>query len=157
MIVFPSGCSQNSPAGRGGKRRGSATVEFAAIAPLFVFLTLGMIEISRGILVKQTLSDAARRAARTGAQPGTSTAAIVKDVNDILTDNQIDPTAATVTVLVNGQANDALTARQNDQISVKVAIPVSKVMWLTAIFLTAPSIESETVYMMRYDSGQGTP
>src|SRR5436190_1486749 len=86
---------------RGGLRRGTATVEFALIAPLFVFLILGTFEVSRGIAVKQALSDASRRACRTGAQPGTTSAKIISDVNDILADNQINSAYATITILVN--------------------------------------------------------
>ena len=76
------------------QRRGAAVVEFAIIAPLFVAFIVGAFEVSRGIWAKQTLSDAARRACRTGSQPNTSNATIIKDVNDILTDNNIDSTAA---------------------------------------------------------------
>ena len=136
------------PTGRG--RRAAATVEFALIAPLFIFLIIGAIEVSRGILVKQALSDAARRACHTGTQPGTSNATIIKDVNDMLTDNKIDSTSATITILVNDVQVDASTAKQDDKLSVKVAVPVSKVMLLTAIFLRQSQIESETVVMMRY-------
>jgi Flp pilus assembly protein TadG len=130
-------------------RRGAAVVEFAVIASLFVFLILGALEISRGLMVKQTLSDAARLACRTGSQPQTSTATITKDVTDMLTDNKLDPNYATIIVLVNDQPVDASTAVQNDKISVKVTVPVSKVMWVTAIFLSGQSVESETVVMMR--------
>jgi Flp pilus assembly protein TadG len=130
-------------------RRGAAVVEFAVIATLFIFLILGALEVSRGLMVKQTLSDTARLACRTGSQPQTSTATITKDVTDLLNDNKIDPTYATITVLVNDQPVDASTAKQNDKISVKVAVPVSKVMWVTAIFLSGQSVESETVVMMR--------
>jgi Flp pilus assembly protein TadG len=154
MMIATSATSAQRRAHAGILRRASATTEFAVIAPLFVFLTLGMIEISRGIMVKETLSDAARRACRTGSLPGTSSATITSDVNDILTDNGIAATSATVTVLVNGNAVDATTARQNDQISVKVSVPVSSVLWVSAIFLKSTQIESETVYMMRYDSAQ---
>jgi Flp pilus assembly protein TadG len=132
-------------------RRATATAEFAIIVPFFASVLLGTFELSRGLWAKEILSDAARRACRTGSLPGTSSATIISDVNNILTDNKLDPSSATITVLVNGQAVDASTAQQNDKISVKVAYPVSKIMIVTAVFLKSSMVESETVVMMRYD------
>jgi Flp pilus assembly protein TadG len=135
----------------GGSRRGAAVAEFAVIAPIFVAMLMGSFEISRGIWAKEILSDAARRACRTGVQPGTSNATIITDVNNILTDNKIDATKATITILVNDLAVDASTAVQNDKVSVKVAIPVSATRVATSMFLSNTNIESETVVMMRYN------
>jgi Flp pilus assembly protein TadG len=131
-------------------RRGAAVAEFAVIAPIFVALLIGSFEMSRGLWAKEILSDSARRACRTGVQPGTSNATIISDVNNTLTDNKIDATKATITILVNDQAVDASTAMQNDKVSVKVAIPVSATRLAAAMFLTNTTIESETVVMMRY-------
>jgi Flp pilus assembly protein TadG len=146
-VQEPSRTSLQRPA----ERRGAACVEFGVAAVLLFALLLGMLELGRGIMVKQALTDAARRSCRMGAQPGTSTATITQEVNKVLTLNNLDPKAATVTVLVNDQAVDASTAVQNDKVSVKVSMPVSKFLWVTAIFLTTAEVESETVIMMRYD------
>jgi Flp pilus assembly protein TadG len=125
--------------------------EFAILAPFFVALIVGAFELSRGLWTKEILSDAARRACRTGSQPNASNATIISDVNNILTDNNIDATKATITILVNDQAVDASTAQQNDKISVKVAIPTSATKIVTAVYLTSGTITSETVVMMRYN------
>jgi Flp pilus assembly protein TadG len=153
MLWTPPRSSPSAPRRKAPdwSRRGAAVAEFAILAPIFVGLLLGAFELSRGMWAKEILSDAARRACRTGAQPGTSNATIINDVNNILTDNKIDATKATITILVNDQAVDASTAQQNDKISVKVAIPVSATKTVTAMFLSSTSIESETVVMMRYD------
>jgi Flp pilus assembly protein TadG len=139
--------------GRGASlhRRGAAAAEFAVIAILFVTLCTGAFEISRGIWAKEVLSDAARRAARTASMPGTSNTSIISDINNILTDNNLDSTKATITILVNDVVADASTAVQNDKISVKVAIPVSAIKTFTSAYLKTSSIESATVVMMRYD------
>jgi len=133
-------------------RRGGAAAEFAIIAPVFVAFIVGAFELSRGLWAKEILSDAARRGARIGATPGASNATITTDVNNTLTDNSLTSASATITILVNGNAVDASTAKQNDQISVKVAYPVSKVMIVTQVFLKSANIESETVVMMRYNN-----
>jgi Flp pilus assembly protein TadG len=131
------------------ERSGLAVVEFAIIAPILVFLVIGVLETARGLMVREVLSDAARRACRTGILPGTDNAAITNDVNSILADNNIKSTDATITIQVNGNDADARTAVVRDRISVRVTIPVSRIAWITPLFLPGSSIESETVVMMR--------
>lgn len=130
-------------------RKGMAVVELAIIVPVLVFLTLGMIEVARGLMVKETLSNAARKGCRTGILPSGTTSSITADVNQVLSDNNIKTSYATVTVMVNGQVADAGTAVQHDKISVKVSVPVSKVAWITPLFLPGSDIESDTIVMMR--------
>ena len=130
-------------------RRGLAVVEFALVAPVFVFLSIGLIEMARGMMVKEVLTDAARKGARTGILPYTANAAIRNDVNNVLNSNDIPAAYATVTIQVNDKTVDAATALQNDKISVKVSIPVSKVAWIAPLFLPGSTIESETMVMMR--------
>jgi Flp pilus assembly protein TadG len=148
-------CRNGPPADKLGhvprtrRRSGAAAVEFALLAPLVAVIVVGMIETSRGLMVKGILSDAARKGCRTGIQPATTNAAITADVNDILTNNQINSADATITILVNGAQVDASTAQQNDQISVKVSIPADKISWGVSLFLGGGKIESETVVMMR--------
>ena len=46
--------------------RGQAIVEFALIAPIFLLLTMGVVDLGRGVLYNNMLSDAAREGARVG-------------------------------------------------------------------------------------------
>jgi Flp pilus assembly protein TadG len=126
-----------------------AVVEFALLAPLLVSLVLGMFELARGLMVKEMLSDAAQKGCRTGVLPGKTNSDITSDVNNILADNGIASTDVTTTIQVNGRTADLSTANPNDKISVKVAIPVAKVYWVGTVFLSAQSVESETVVMLR--------
>jgi hypothetical protein len=100
-------------------------------------------------MVRQVLTDAVRKGCRNGALPGHANSDITKDVNDILSDNSVPTSAATITILVNGAAVDASTAVVNDRISVKVAVPFNKVAWTPLFFFTNTSVESETLVMMR--------
>jgi Flp pilus assembly protein TadG len=131
------------------KRPGVAAIELAMLAPLVAMLVLGTFELSRGLLVKQVLSDAVRKGCRTGIQPSTANAAIIADVNNILSDNNISSSGATITIKVNGVVVDASTAKQGDQISVKVSIPISQVFWAGTVYLSGSTIDSETIVMMR--------
>jgi Flp pilus assembly protein TadG len=128
-------------------RRGVSAVEFACVAPFLATLVLGMMEIGRGLMVKEILSDAAQKGCRTAALPGKSNTDVQNDVANIMSDNKV--TGFTVTILVNGAAADVSTANRFDQISVKVGVPVSQVFWTTTFFLTTQMVESETVVMMR--------
>src|SRR5204863_7679758 len=116
-------------AGKLDYRYGAATVECAIILPVIVALLLGAMEFSRAIMVKEILQDAVRKACRTGIQPGKDNAAITADVRSILSDNKIDGTSATITIMVNGVVVDASTAKTRDQVSVKVTVPMSECCW----------------------------
>jgi Flp pilus assembly protein TadG len=132
-----------------GKRSGAAAVEFALAAPVILFMIAGALEFSRAIMVKEILHDAARKSCRTAIRIDRDNTAVTTDINDILNDNKIDATQATITILVNGVAADVKTAKKNDQVSVKVSIPFSQVYWTTTIFLSGATVESETVVMWK--------
>jgi Flp pilus assembly protein TadG len=141
---------KNSGRRMASRRRGAAAVEFAVMAPLLALFIVGLCEVSRALAVKSVLTDAARHACRTAIRPATNNAAIIADVNKVLSDNHISTTAATVTILVNGQAVDAGTAKANDEISVKVSIPFGQTSWTASFFFIASqTVESETLAMLR--------
>ena len=132
------------------RRRAVAAVEFALVAPLFGLLVTGMFEISQALIVRTVLADAARAGCQAGTYPLRDNSYITHDVNDVLTINKINSSAATNTVQVNGQPGDVKNAKKNDKISVKVSIPFSQVAWTTSfLFMGKQSIESSTVIMLR--------
>jgi Flp pilus assembly protein TadG len=128
-------------------RRAAAAVEFAVLLPFLAALLLGMFEVSRVLLVKETLSNAAQQACRTGSHPGTSSSQVTADVDAVMTAAGFS--GYTVTILVNDVVADVSTAQRYDKVSVKVAIPVSQVFWVSTIFFSGTTVESETVVMMR--------
>jgi Flp pilus assembly protein TadG len=128
-------------------RRAAVAVEFAIVLPFLMLLVLGMFEISRGIIVKEFLSDASQKGCRTGALPGKTNTDILIDVADIMKDS--NTTGYSVTVLINGVAGDVTDAKRFDQVSVRVSVPTSQVFWMTTFILTASTVESEAVVMMR--------
>jgi Flp pilus assembly protein TadG len=134
---------------RATSRRGVAAVEFAVLAPFMAILILGSFELARGIMVKQTLNDAARRGCRTGIQPSKANSDVTSDVNNILTDNSLATNSATITVQVNGVMANCNTAKQNDKVTVKVSIPTSSTYWVSTFFLKSSSIESDSVTMLK--------
>jgi Flp pilus assembly protein TadG len=137
------------PAGvaRRPHRSAAATVELALVMPFLAALVLGMMEIGHGMMVKESLSDAAQKACRTGAQPGKTTAQAQAEVDNIMRDLGVN--WYFTTILLNGTNADIQNAKHNDQISVQVSVPVSQVFWTTTYFLPAQDIESEVVVMLR--------
>jgi len=151
------------------RRWGIAATELAMVAPLLGTIFVGMMELSRGVSVKEMLSNAARKGCRTGIQRNTSSTDIFNDCVNIMRDNGFDSTAfnpplpvnpdpsktyvGSVTITVtdpNGTTlTDALGAPQGSQVTVQVSIPISSVMWVTSFFLTQRQLESETMVMMK--------
>jgi Flp pilus assembly protein TadG len=121
------------------QRRGIACVEFAVVLPLLFFVVLGVCELSRAVMVKEILSDAARNGCRAGIVPGATNEAITAKINTVLTNSRLSTADATINISVNGPA-----------LSVKVSIPYAKVAWTgTFFYMSAQSIESEKIVMMR--------
>jgi Flp pilus assembly protein TadG len=135
--------------GKVPRRRGVAAVEFAVIAILLVFLVLGLIEVSRGLMVNQVLSDAARSGCRVGCQSGKTNQDILDEVKLVLEDNNIPYDAKNVSILVMDKAGDVKNARRGDRVSVTVSVPVNKIYWTSAVFLSDKTTLTETIVMMR--------
>ncbi len=131
------------------RRRASVLLEFAFVIPILATLGIGILEVARAVMVRQILSDAARKGCRTAVLPSGTTATATQDAKDVLTLNNISSTSATVTILVNGVSADASTAKMNDQVSVKVSIPFAAVSWTSPIFLKNNNVESVTLVMLR--------
>jgi Flp pilus assembly protein TadG len=154
---------------RSSLRRAIAAVEMAALAPLLGTIIVGMIELSRGVMCKETLSNAARKACRTTIQRDKSSTDGFNDALNIMqVDNGYDSTqfnpqnpsgtttgtiVGNVTITVNDPAgnslSDALNAPSGSTVSFQVGIPASSVNWVTSFFLQDQMIESETVVMMK--------
>jgi Flp pilus assembly protein TadG len=97
------------------KRRGTAAVEFAVVAPVLFLLMLGMIEIGRGVMVAQSLTSAARCACRKAIVDGSTSTTVTDAVATALAGTGISvynvvvspanpssaATGATVTVTIN--------------------------------------------------------
>jgi Flp pilus assembly protein TadG len=61
---------------RRGERRGQAMVEFAFVLPVFIMLTIGVVDFSRAVLAYNTVAFLARDGARYGVAPAHGTSAI---------------------------------------------------------------------------------
>ncbi|HEY2250279.1 MAG TPA: TadE family protein, partial [Planctomycetaceae bacterium] len=79
------------------RRRGAATVEFAIVAPIFLIMITGVIELGRAIVVQQLLTNASREGARVGGyDTTTSTSTVTTSVNSYLSNVGISGATTTV-------------------------------------------------------------
>jgi len=145
----------------GTKRLGSAVAEFAILSPFLAMVILGMFELGRAMMVKNQLSDAARKACRTGIKRDKGNTDINSEVTNIMnvddgyTTAQFNPpTVGAINITVTGPNGitlaDSLDAPSGSVVSVQVQIPVSSTTWVPPLFLGSGStLESETVVMMK--------
>lgn len=132
------------------ERCGAAVVEFAIVAPILVFLFLGMIELTRAVQVKNVLNDSVRSSARLAIQPAKTSANVTSEAKAILAEAGMSTTNATVTIKVNDVAvTEVKNAKAGDKIAVSVSVPAADVGWLSSVFLAQSTIHSETIVMMR--------
>ncbi len=114
-------------------RRGAAAVEFAIIAPVFFLLILGMIEIGRGVMVQQIITNASREGARLAVLPGTTSQEVEDRVISILEETLKSGgpiPGATVEILgENGSAINPQDAAYGEVIKVEVSVPWSSISW----------------------------
>jgi Flp pilus assembly protein TadG len=140
-------------------RGGVAAVEMAFVVPILGLIMVGMFELSRGVMVKQILTGAARKGCRTGIIHQYGNSDIINDATNVMRDNNFNstlfnpPTIGSITITVtdpNGNTlSDALDATPGSMVTVRVAIPVSSFKWVSMYFLTDTMFESDSVVMMK--------
>lgn len=120
-------------------RRGAAAVEFAIIAPVFFMLVIGFIELGRGLMVQQVLTNASRVGAREAVSLHTSTS----EVQTVATDYAEGISVPGVTVTVTPDPSD-VPAGEN--VTVTVSIPYADVSWVPAPwFMTNTTLSANSV------------
>ncbi len=140
-------------------RSAIAAVEMAFIAPILALIALGMFELSRGVMVRQILTGAARKGCRTGIIHQYGNSNIISDATNVMQDNGFDttsfnpPTIGSINITVTDPSGnvlpDALDATPGSTVSVQVVVPTSSVNWVSSYFMTNSMVESDTVVMMK--------
>ncbi len=124
-------------------RRGAAIVEFAFCVPVFLTLVVGMVELSRAIVVLQVLTNASREGARIASYDTTTTTGpITSAVNNYLSSEGI---SGATTVVSPSPASLA----DGQSISVTVSISYDSVSWLPSSFYLGGQTLQATTSMCR--------
>ena len=133
-------------------RRGAATVEMAVILPVFVTIMLGMIEVGRGLMVGQLMTNAAREGARLAVINGTTNSDVSTQVKTFMQGAanvaQAD-TTVNITISNTAAAGQLTGATTGDLVTVTVTIPFSKVSYLPANYLANVTLSGSSA--MRHE------
>jgi Flp pilus assembly protein TadG len=104
-------------------RRGAAAVEFAIVAPVFILLVIGIIEIGRALMVQQVLINASRVGAREAVLVGATTSAVKSAVQDYASGVAVPNVSVSVTP-------DPTAAKSGDTMTVTTSVNYNNVSWL---------------------------
>jgi len=124
------------------KRLGVAAVEFAIVAPLFFMLILGCIELGRGLMVQQILTNASRVGAREAITPNSAESSVVQAAQDFASGASVSNVTVTVTP-------SPATARAGDLMMVTASVDFVDVTWIPAPWFMGGTNLSATSVMRR--------
>lgn len=124
------------------RRRAAALVEMAMVLPIFVTVTLGIVEFGRAMMVAQLVTNAAREGARIGSLDGTTNTEVTQAVTEFLqSSTSVSPGDITVAITVTAAPgnpnpnNQVENASFRDAVNVQVQIPFNKVSFLDGDYL----------------------
>jgi Flp pilus assembly protein TadG len=121
------------------RRRGTATVEFAALAPLILTMILGGIELGRCVMVKHVLEEAARAGCRVVTlHEGTKQDAIA--IVDLAMQSA-GISGYTITFTPDPPTSQA----QLTPVKVTVSVPHSQIAWLTPKYLAGSTLSGDCI------------
>jgi Flp pilus assembly protein TadG len=153
------------------RRPAAAAVEFAVILPVLLLLLLGIWEVGRIIHVEIILHNAARDAARVGAQAHTinATGADTQihystgspNIEDTVRDYLIAAGITDLTGLVvefqyveptpSGTNDDPYLGVKNQRFRVRVTIPYDNVRWTTLTLINPSTLTAEVYWQCLVD------
>lgn len=123
-------------------RRGVATVETALVLPVFLTVSLGIIEYGRAMMAANLITNAAREGARIGGIEGSTNSDVTTAVKDLLNKTLgVKTSDVTVNITVTPAAgnpdpqNQCANAKIRDVINVETKISYSKVALIPAKYL----------------------
>jgi Flp pilus assembly protein TadG len=133
------------------ERRGVAAVEFALVLPVFLAVSLGIIEYGRALMAGNLVTNAAREGCRVAGRSGSTNAQVETAVRDFLT-HSLNLSAGQVMVTVTVTAapgnpdpqNQCANAKLRDLVTVEAKVPYSAVAFIPASFLQSVTLTSRS-------------
>ncbi len=137
-------------------RRGAAMVEMAIVLPIFVLVSLGVVEFGRALMVANMVTNSAREGARMAVLDGSTNTEVTKSVTDFLTSTlNVKPGDVSVGITITPAAgnpnpnNQCASAKARDLIAINVQVPYSKVALIPAKFLGSTTLHGASA--MRHE------
>jgi len=119
------------------RRRGAAVVEFAVVAPVFMLLVIGIIEMGRAVMVSQILVNASREGARKAVLTTMTVGEVQTWVDDYLQTAGFAAGVSTVEISHQTTSGGAFGATSSLAsvpagmgVRVDVTVPFASVSWL---------------------------
>ena len=123
---------------RKGQRVGAALIEFALVAPLMMLFTLGLIDLGRMTMVKQLIINASSAGARYATLPNADSAAVISEVQSILSNSGVISTVTLSPALLS-------SAPPGSTITVTVSAQANSVSWMgTSMFMSGKMLTAST-------------
>lgn len=123
-------------------RRGAAMVEAALVLPVFLMVTMGIIEFGRALWVSNMVTNAAREATRAAILDGSTNTEVIQSAKDFLSEAvSVKPGDVTVAIAITpapgnpDPANDCGKASSRDLIQIEVKIPFDKISLIPGSYL----------------------
>ena len=137
-------------------RRGAALVEMALVLPIFVAVTLGIVEFGRAMMVGNLVTNAAREGARLGIIDGSTNSEVQQAVEDFL-QAAVGVSAADVSITITVEpypgntdpADQVANASPRDLVTVDVQVPYNKVSYIKPQFLSGKQLKGRAA--MRHE------
>lgn len=145
---------QKQPARR--SREGTALVEMALVLPIFVAVTLGIVEFGRAMMVGQLVTNAAREGARLGIIDGSSNAEVEASIEQFLQQSAGIP-AEDLTIEITvvpapgnpNPNNEVADGLPRDLVTVFVSVPFEKVSYVAGSYLNGKTLSGRSA--MRHE------
>lgn len=124
------------------ERRGVAAVEMALVLPIFMVVSLGIVEYGRALMAANMVTNAAREGGRIAGKDGSTNTDVQNAVTSFLTNSlSVAPNKVTVNITITPAAgnpnpqNQCANARLKDLITVEAKVPFSAVSLIPASYL----------------------
>ena len=126
---------------RQSDRRGASVVELAFVAPVFFLLIFGIIEVSRAVMLQQSLTDAARAAARTASLATTANVSTAEAAAQGYLRQAMTSSFNMSNCQVSISPTNLGTATPGTEVSAKVSINYNDVSWVVPSFMKNITLE----------------
>jgi len=110
---------------RKGRRNGVTAVEFAIVAPIFVIIIFGIIEMGRAFMVQQIITNASREGARRAIVEQATADEVKELVNDYLAATSVSGVTVDVSPETIGP-----DIGFGDPVTVSIRVPFDSVSWM---------------------------
>lgn len=138
-------------------RTGAALVEMALVLPIFCLIVFGIVEFGRAFMIGQLVTNAAREGVRQAVTGDYTNAQVTADIKSFLYSSaKINGSDVTITFTVTPAAgnpavagNEVSNCTSKDLITVKVAVPFSKVSLLPPSYLKTTNLNGQAA--MRFE------